>query len=880
MLPTARGLSFTFEPVNGATFDVIEFTLDEALSEPYSLRLQLSSRDPAVDFGALLDQSALFTIWRGTQAIRYVHGVISEFEQADTGFRRTRYRARVEPSLARAALCSDWRIYQHLAVPEIMADVVKRQGITDYQQVTAHEHLPREYCVQAGDTDLRFLDRLAAEEGYFYRYEHTNKGHRLIHADHIGSQGEIDGGPVTYNPNPGGDQPEPALHRFAYAERVRTAVQTQRDYAYTNPRYGQEHSPVAAGLDHQDPRYERYDYPGRYTRDEAGAPFTQTRLLGRRRDACVALVEGDDARLIPGVAFRLAGHPRDEWNQGWRPVRMRHHGIQHTSQEEEAAGSEHGTRYRYTAELVPAKVDWKPEPCPRPRIDGPQIATVVGPPNEEFFCDAWGSVKVQFPWDRLGRNDEHSSCWVRVSQNWAGAQWGHMAVPRIGQEVIVQFVNGDCDHPLIVGRSYRATNLPPYELPRHNILSTIKSKEHKADRANELRLDDTSGQISAALMSDHGATALHLGYLTHPRPSGGAPRGEGFELRTDEHGALRAAKGLLLATDDRRQAQGGHLDRSELAGVLEAALELARNLGEYAGGHQGVPHDATPQHSLTEAIRGLGRGANDQPAGAEDDGQPAIALSAPAGIAAGTPAAITLTAGEHIDSIAQQNQHISAGAKVVLNAGGDLGMFSQGGSMRHIAHQGEMLLQAQRNHIRLQADQSVEITASNEHVLIAADKHITLLCDGAYIRLAGGNIELGMPGAFTVKAASHELSGPAGSGAALPVFKSPDVTAGDYAGRFRLRKTDERAFERYRYRIKAGGTLLMEGTTDQNGETEFIDTPGARSVQTYKTIMRDDQKIPDDPDALVGDLDAANPNFPEPGPRDEEFMDEQMEGNP
>ncbi|MGU0746662.1 type VI secretion system Vgr family protein, partial [Pseudomonas aeruginosa] len=130
----------------------------------------------------------------------------------------------------------------------------------------------------------------------------------------------------------------------------------------------------------------------------------------------------------------------------------------------------------------------------------------------------------------------------------------HMAIPRIGQEVIVDYLDGDCDQPIVTGRTYRATNRPPYALPDHKILSTIKSKEYKGSRANELRIDDTTAQISAALMSDHGASALHLGYLTHPRPEGGKPRGEGFELRTDEHGAVRAAKGLLLSTEEQLRA--------------------------------------------------------------------------------------------------------------------------------------------------------------------------------------------------------------------------------------------------------------------------------------------------------------------------------------
>lgn len=178
-----------------------------------------------------------------------------------------------------------------------------------------------------------------------------------------------------------------------------------------------------------------------------------------------------------------------------------------------------GVSYDFTAEIIPEEMEWRPAPLPKPRIDGPQIASVVGPEGEEIHTDEFGRVKVQFPWDREGRSNEFSSCWVRVSQNWAGADWGHMAIPRIGQEVIVDYLDGDCDQPIITGRTYRASNMPPYPLPNHKILSTIKSKEYKGSRANELRIDDTTKQISAALMSDHGSTALHLGYLTHPVPT-------------------------------------------------------------------------------------------------------------------------------------------------------------------------------------------------------------------------------------------------------------------------------------------------------------------------------------------------------------------------
>lgn len=485
---------FSFGIVGGMEFEVVEFTLDEGLSEPFRLELELASHDASVDFGRVLDQPALLTIWHHDAPVRYVHGVISRFEQGTTGFRRTRYRATVEPLLARAGLCSDWRIFQQLSVPEILQAVLKEHGILDYEQTVTHAHLPREYCVQAGDTDLYFMERLAREEGFFYAFHHHVKGHRMVHSDRLHIHGTIDGDPVRYQPAPGGDQPEPALRRFSYAEQVRTARQTQRDYTYTHPRYSQEHSRDGVDLDHQHRHYERYDYPGRYKRDEAGKPFTENRLRGLRRDARIATVEGDDPRLVPGLSFELQGHPRDDLNQGWRPIRIRHYGVQHSSQQEDGADAQQGTRYGYTAELVSKHTEWRAEPLPKPRIDGPQIATVTGPKGEEIYCDSYGRVKVQFPWDRLGQHDEHSSCWIRVSQNWAGAMWGHMAIPRIGQEVIVNFLDGDVDQAVITGRTHMALQLPPYELPRHKTRMTIKSQTHKGEGYNELRFEDERDQ--------------------------------------------------------------------------------------------------------------------------------------------------------------------------------------------------------------------------------------------------------------------------------------------------------------------------------------------------------------------------------------------------
>ncbi len=512
-MPSQSDFYFTFQPLAGQSeFEVVSFELNEAISTPYQLNLELISFDDEVDFGQLLDKPVLFTIWRGERALRYVHGLVSTFSQGDTGFCRTRYRALVEPMLARAGLRSNWRIFQQKTVPQILEIMLKRQGILHFQLNSSGEHQVREFCVQAGETDLAFIARLAAEEGFVYRFEHTPKQHMLLFTDRLLWLGQISRGviqrdddegfddddidpnQVLYRSNRGGDQAMPCLHRLRYSEQVRTARQVQRDYTFTNPAYRQEHRADASDLKHQSTAYEYFDYPGRYKRDAVGVPFTATRITALRHDARIAEVEGDDVRLQPGLSFTLIEHPRGDLNVHWRVINVHHEGTQFTSLQEEAAGAQQGTRYSQAAVLVPGRAEWRPAPLAKLRIDGPHMATVVGPPDEEIYCDSWGRVKVSFPWDRESENNEFSSCWVRVSQGWAGGSWGSMAIPRIGQDVIIQYVNADPDQPMITGRTYCGNQLPPYDLPEHKTRMTIKSQTHKGGGYNELRFEDELGR--------------------------------------------------------------------------------------------------------------------------------------------------------------------------------------------------------------------------------------------------------------------------------------------------------------------------------------------------------------------------------------------------
>ncbi|WP_087500853.1 type VI secretion system Vgr family protein [Pseudomonas sp. SID14000] len=515
-MPSQSDLHYSFRPLaSRLEFEVASFTLKEGISTNFQLELELISHENDLDFGHLLDKPALFTISRANCPLRYVHGLISTFNQGDSGPHRTRYSAVVEPQLARANLRSNWRIFQHKTVPQILELMLQRQGIAQYELRASMDHQIREFCVQAGETDLEFIARLAAEEGFIYRFEHSEKLHKLIITDRLQSLGlishgikkakdederflEVDGlldpNTVLYRANSGGAQAKPCLRRLRYSEQVRTARQVQRDYTFTNPAYRQEHRAAGPFLEHQSSEYERFDYPGRYKRDAVGKPFTENRITALRHDVRVAEVGGDDVRLQPGLGFTLGGHPRADFNVLWRVTTVTHEGSQFTSLQEEAAGVDQSTRYEQIAQLVPGRTEWRPAPLNKPRVDGPHMATVVGPRGEEIYCDEWGRVKVSFPWDRESQDNEFSSCWVRVSQGWAGGSWGSMAIPRIGQDVIIQYVNGDPDQPIITGRTYCGDQLPPYDLPRHKTRMTIKSQTHKGDGFNELRFEDELGQ--------------------------------------------------------------------------------------------------------------------------------------------------------------------------------------------------------------------------------------------------------------------------------------------------------------------------------------------------------------------------------------------------
>ena len=421
-----------------------------------------------------------------------------------------------------------------------------------------------------------------------------------------------------------------------------------------------------------------------------------------------------------------------------------------------------------------------------PRSDLPvvrlQSALVVGPDNEEVHCDALGRVKLRFVSTRAqdhahangsgASNTERDSAWVRVASSWAGngpgigRQCGAVSLPRIGSEVLVDFLGGDPDWPIIVGQLYNAVAMPPGlsergGLPGNRYLSGLRSREIRGARGNQLCLDDTPGQIGAQLASDHAATQLNLGHLSAPRVDGaGQQRGDGFELRSDASGSLRTARSLLISSWKQLATGGKQLDSSEHAALMKECLELFKSMGEYAAQHRALPLEPAGGEALASAI-------------AAD--KPVISITAPEGVALSTPKTIASHAGGNIDLLALQQLQLGAAQRCNINAGKGISLFAHQDGIVQVAHHGKFLLQSQHDLLQADAAKEIRLTAGTRLVGMAQDEITFMTTGGAYLKLSGGAVELGGPSALTIKTDGHHWNAPGSMKAELPVFSEGDL---------------------------------------------------------------------------------------------------------
>ena len=498
IIRSTRQADFSLE-VDGLPADeflITRFSGHEGVSNLYRFEMDLASRDPGMDFDDVVGKDALLSL-QSQFGERLVHGMIARFEQLGRGRMYTYYRARLVPRLWLLRLRRQSRIFQDMSVPEIVEEVLTQAGIPSdlYDPQLNGTYATREYCVQYRESDFDFLSRLLEEEGIHYFFRHTENSHVLVTGDAPECHPDLAGDPaLVYRETEFGTVPGKEISRLRVRREVRTGKTMVRDYDFKKPTLD-----LSATGELSDPgdegSYEDYDYPGRFVEVSAAKERATVRLSEHRTERDRGQGQSNCRRFLPGFRFTLEDHPRMDFNREYLLLRVNHWGSQPQVLAEESGQAEGEPVYSNTFDCIPADDSLSPRRItPPPRLEGPQTAKVVGPAGEEIYPDNFGRIKVQFHWDREGQDDERSSCWVRVGQTWAGPGWGSMFIPRIGMEVVVSFLEGDPDRPLVTGCVYNGDNPPPYPLPDEKTKSTIRSASSPGSNGfNELRFEDASG---------------------------------------------------------------------------------------------------------------------------------------------------------------------------------------------------------------------------------------------------------------------------------------------------------------------------------------------------------------------------------------------------
>ncbi|QDL54690.1 type VI secretion system Vgr family protein [Rhodoferax aquaticus] len=818
-------------PVPGG---LVELDLQALMGQAISCHIQLEGMGTfeAGSIGGVV-KGQLATPHQGS-GVRQISALITAATLIQETPRQRVYQLTLEPWLAQARLKSDCKVFQDMSPVAVIEHVLANYPQPSTKRLI--ESYPvRDYCVQYNETDLQFITRLMQEWGINYHFEHSGEAHRLIWSDHNGAfqirqedlqQNSADPGLNPYHTIPyyplGHKTDREYIHRFSPVQRLTASAYASADYDYTRP---QASLAVQASSDHagNHPAHQIYLWRGAnsgvgggagggantsltssdYSQPNAGAGagvdaanhtepqgqhLARLRLQALRQGALRARGAGHIRGIVPGSSFTLAEHPQTSANTEYI--------VLHTTLDIENP-SEHKTgstntqdttqgqwRVHTEFEVQPSTIALRPDGTQsKPLIPGPLSALVVGPAGANHHTDYLSRIKVHFPWDRHDARDQRSSCWVRVASPWAGNQLGAIHIPRIGQEVLVSFEGGDPDKPIVIASVYNQNNQPPWELPGQQALSGIRSREltagqgnAAAGRSNHVLLDDTAEQIQVQAKSDHQHSQLSLGHITRIESGAGRQehRGEGFELRTDGHGAIRAQDGLLITTEGRPNAQGHVKALSETAARLSQAQEQHRSLGNLAAQHQAQEAgEGADQGEVASALQMQ----NDSITGktAKDTAhpeltEPHLVLASPAGIES------TTAGSTHQHS--QAHHAISAGGHVststakswLLSAKETIKLFAYMSGIKLVSARDDMDIQALQTNIHLLAKMDITMTANEVHLL--AQKNVLLNGSGSHIEWQSGGMTEGTNGSRAVHAGQHGVVGAASVPLPPPQFPS------------------------------------------------------------------------------------------------------------
>jgi type VI secretion system secreted protein VgrG len=635
----------------------------EELGRLFQYEIDLLGTTDTLNFGELLGQNVTIRLGVGEDGpdVRYINGYVSRVSQHDYRSGYAVYRASIVPWLWFLTRQSDCAIYQNLSIPDIIKKVFKDLGFTDIDDKLSGSYEARDYCVQYRETTFNFVQRLMEQEGIYYYFAHENGKHTLVLCDGHDSHPELaNGAEIPFYPPDHAIRGEQHIRMWTVSKQIQSLEYELADFDFVNPA-----SPVVAkarkARDHANGPWEAmYDYPGEYVTPAEAEAYATIRLQELQARYEQTIGQSDHLGMHVGGRFTLTlpiGGLRDDQAREYILVST---SIQ-ASQDLFASGSDGGDQlYSIGFSVIPAEEVFRPaRVTPKPIVQGPQTAVVVGKSGEEIWTDEYGRVKLQFHWDRYSPGDENSSCWVRVSQNWAGKRWGAFFMPRIGHEVIVEFLEGDPDRPIIIGRVYNGQNMPPYEPKSMGTISTMKSNSSKGGAGfNEIRFEDKKDDeqfflhaqknMDIRVLNDRFETIMNNRHLVVEKDK--------FEhVKNNRHETVDADHKETIKKDRHLHVEGN--DSTTVVG--EQTLIVKSDVHEVCEAN--VSAEVTEQWSLTADTAVIECATN-----------------------------ITLKVGDSYIAIQSDGIKIATNGQIVLEANGDIGVTSKTGAVNLEASAGDL----------------------------------------------------------------------------------------------------------------------------------------------------------------------------------------------
>jgi type VI secretion system secreted protein VgrG len=756
----------------------------EELSRDFRIEAEVLSDDAGIPLKGMMGRMVTICLVREDGTVRYMNGYVSTFAfvRADGGF--AYYTMLLEPWLALARQRKDCVSFHHRSVLEMTETTFAHYRQHDWRTRMSLDFEDKKLtCAnQHNETDYNHLHRRWEDAGLYYWYEHRADGHTLVLSDNSMQAEAIDatrvdgtGGAMRFRGTDGSGEAD-GIREWQALRSLGAGTTTLASFDYKNPQ-----AVRVSGFSSNDQGdvafYEQYENTGAYGYEKLqdGEMLARRRMEERDLATQYFAAAGNDRAAQPGRTFKLDGHfsaaprppaPGEERKPGKGARDYLIVAVVHKGSNNYPAGRHAKSEYSNTLSCIRRDIRWRPgrrynsEPCVNP---GVQTAIVVGPPGEDIYTDELGRVKLQFHWDRLGQFDQASSPWVRVVMPMAGKYFGQICLPRIGQEVVVQFLDGNVDRPIVVGTVYNRDHMPPWHLPGQRALAGLRSRElgNGNGGSNHLVLDDTRNGMQVQLKSDYQCSQLSLGSIHRIDTSDGRAdaRGEGWELATNAWGVARANRGMLITTEARPDAAGQARAMSETILRLNLAQQRHDDLTRLA--EQCSAQEANGQTLASAAVkiqndeikgRTTGNGSSPELAA------PHLVLASPAGIETTTAGSTHMASENHTALTTGQDLAIAAGGSLFASIRQAIRLFVHKAGVRMIAAAGDIDVKALSDSINLLA--KLNITQTAERITINAKEEIVINGGGSYAKFNASGIEQGTTGKFVVHAARHSLIDP------------------------------------------------------------------------------------------------------------------------